>query len=297
MRVTKSSVAVGCIGLAATCLAASVAQSGQPKSSQGASPTVLENRRSAWLHGVYLKDASGYRFAHEDDRSRSFVLQHKPIMRWTSGGDFQGELYVWVDQGRAAVVGCIFSSPLNVNTRRVMHEFHSLETQPIVAEEQGETGWQPTEAGVVFQAVPDAGVPAARKPLRLAQMRELALRFSSHMMRNNTKHDLRLLPQPLYRYEIKSETSQVVDGAVFAYVWTEGTDPEVLLVLEARRERGEVRWQYALARFTNRVAWVNYQDREVWRVAVPTAGNFDGITSRRYGTFSVKSVTVPADAR
>ena len=50
--------------------------------------------------------------------------------------------------------------------------------------------------------------------------------------------ELRLLPQPLYRYEPNDGDSPMVDGAVFGYVWTIGTDPEVLLVVEARRAGG-----------------------------------------------------------
>jgi hypothetical protein len=44
--------------------------------------------------------------------------------------------------------------------------------------------------------------------------------------------ELRLLPKPLYRYASRSQ--KVLDGALFAYVWTRGTDPEWLLLLEAR---------------------------------------------------------------
>ena len=109
--------------------------------------------------------------------------------------------------------------------------------------------------------------------------------------------ELRLLPQPLYRYELTDKDSPVVDGAVFVYVWTMGTDPEVLLVIEARRTESGVRWHFAPASFTNREAWVNDQDREVWRVGVPTAGNFDGATSKRYGVLGVKTVPSPKAAR
>jgi hypothetical protein len=108
---------------------------------------------------------------------------------------------------------------------------------------------------------------------------------------------MRLLTQPNYRYEITDETSTVVDGAVFAYVWSAGTDPEVLLVIEARRTDQGVRWHYAPARFTNREAWLKYQDREVWRAEPATVGIFDGVTSKRYGAFSVKTITRPAEEK
>ena len=193
-------------------------------------------------------------------------------MRLDERGRLPGRAVRLDGQGTCRGRGLHLLEPDRRNARRVMHEFHSLETQPIVSRGQAGAGWQPREAGVTFQPVPDAGVPAGSRPLRLAQMRELARRFSAHMMRNETKHDLRLLPQPLYRYEIKNGTSPTFDGAVFAYVWTAGTDPEVLLVLEARGEGSERRWQYAPARFTNRLAWVEYQDREVWPSKFPQVG-------------------------
>jgi hypothetical protein len=45
--------------------------------------------------------------------------------------------------------------------------------------------------------------------------------------------ELRLLPHPLYRYE--STDPDVVDGALFAFVTSAGTDPEALLAIEARK--------------------------------------------------------------
>src|SRR5689334_13797406 len=72
----------------------------------------------------------------------------------------------------------------------------------------------------------------------------LARRFTSQVDRRNHRSEMRLLPQPHYRYEIKDEGSPVVDGAVFAFVWTVGTDPEMLVVIEARRTDQRIRWYY-----------------------------------------------------
>jgi len=73
---------------------------------------------------------------------------------------------------------------------------------------------------------------------------------------------LRLLPAPLYRYPAAADG--VVDGALFTLVSTEGTDPEVWLLLEARKEGGNPRWEYACARFSNRNLYVQHKDKEVW---------------------------------
>jgi hypothetical protein len=256
-----------------------------------------DTKKSAWLHEVYVREASAYEFYLDTGKRQKLELRREPVMRWTSDADYHGEVYVWTHQGRAAIVGCIFSGPQGDSARRIMHEFHSLVPQPLVAGARGGSGWQPQEAGITLQPISDAPEPADNEARRLTQMRELARRFSAHMAASDSKWELRLLPQPIYRYERTDKDSSVVDGAVFTFVWTIGTDPEVLLVIEARRTDSGVQWHYAPARFTNREAWVKYQDREIWRVDAATVGIFDGVTSKRYGAFSVKTVPNPQEAR
>jgi hypothetical protein len=72
------------------------------------------------------------------------------------------------------------------------------------------------------------------------------------------------LPQPLFRYG--DDGKEVVDGALFAYVWTTGTDPEFLLLLECRNTPQGMQWQFAPMRFTLRPLRLEHQGKEVWRV-------------------------------
>ena len=55
-----------------------------------------------------------------------------------------------------------------------------------------------------------------------------------------------------------------MDGAIFAFA--RATDPDVLLLLEARaRKAGEdLQWHYALARMHCGALAMSYQEREVW---------------------------------
>ena len=71
------------------------------------------------------------------------------------------------------------------------------------------------------------------------------------------------MPQPLYRFEKTS--SDLLDGALFSLV--NGTDPEVLLLIEARRTANGFQWQYALARLSTRELQVTYDGQKVWSVA------------------------------
>jgi hypothetical protein len=253
-------------------------------------------KRSAWLHEVYLSEASGYEFSLDDRGRERLELRREPVMRWTSEGDYHGEVYVWTSRGAAAVVGCIFSGPQGAGSRQIMHEFHSLWPGPLVSVGRHGSGWQPREAGVTPEPIPDAPEPAGSKALRLAQMRDLAGKYTAQVDRQGGMSEMRLLTQPIFRYEVAGG-GPVVDGAVFAFVWTAGTDPEVLLVIEARREGGGPRWLSAPARFTNREARVQYRRREVWRADAAAVGIFDGVTDRRYGAFSVKTVQEPTEPR
>jgi hypothetical protein len=288
----KLPIAVTCIWIAPYGIGGHVAPSEQPELPAAGA----EAGKTAWLHEVYLREASEYEFFLDLEKKEKLELRREPVMRYT--GDFDhshGEVYVWTYQGRAELLGCIFSQPVGDRQRRIMHEFHSLALRPLVAGRPGGSGWLAQEPGIKFEAIPGAPAPAASEARRLTQMRALARRFGAHIARQDAQSDeLRLLPQPLYRYEPAGEDSPVVDGAVFAYVWTVSTDPEVVLVLEARRDGSEVRWEFAFARSTSRGAWTTYQKREVWRVAA-TKYNSPGMKSDHYGLFLVKRIPTPVE--
>jgi hypothetical protein len=94
-------------------------------------------------------------------------------------------------------------------------------------------------------------------------MRRLAQEFNGHESdRDGKRWDLRLLPAPLYRYP--EAKSGVVDGAIFALISEAGTDPEVLLLIEAREEGGKTRWEYACGRFSDRSLYVQRKEKEIW---------------------------------
>ena len=254
-----------------------------------------KGKQTAWLHDAYLRDASEYKFFLDEQRRQELELRREPVMRWTSDADYNGEVYVWTHQGAAAIVGCIFSGPQGKTARHIMHEFHSLVPGPLYAGEQGGSRWLSQEPGIQLEPVPDGPEVATSPARRLVQMRDLSRRFTAQVLRENSKWEMRLLTQPIYRYEISDEKSPIVDGAVFSFLWTAGTDPEVLLILEARRTDKGVRWHYAPARFTNCEAWLKHRGKEVWRADPATVGIFDGVTTKRYGAFQIKTITYAGD--
>ena len=61
---------------------------------------------------------------------------------------------------------------------------------------------------------------------------------------------------------VDSSDPAVTDGALFAFA--DGTDPEVLLLLEARRGEGGDQWCFATARLNQLHVEVFQQERKVW---------------------------------
>jgi hypothetical protein len=176
----------------------------------------------------------------------------------------QGVIFLWLREGRPAAIGCIFSQKDDkLPGRRLLHELHALDRDKLlVSRTNAINEWKP-QAGLARKELPGAGQPAATRGARLGQMRRLVRDFTGHETDDEgNRYDLRLLPAPLYRYP--EAGSGVVDGALFSLISTEGTDPEVWLLIEAREVDGKLRWEFACCRFSNRNLYVQHKDKDVW---------------------------------
>ena len=96
-------------------------------------------------------------------------------------------------------------------------------------------------------------------------MKRMARDFTATKVeRDGGRQEMRLLPQPIYRYA--AEKNGVLDGAIFVMV--QGTDPEVFLLLEARGKADEARWMFAPARMNSTGFEVRYRDKPAWSVEI-----------------------------
>src|SRR5262245_21783963 len=204
---------------------------------------------------IYVKEAEAYSLAVESAPKKPLELKKEPVFEWTNpirDGVQQGVIFLWVRDGRPAAVGCIFSQPhWQAPGRKVLHELHALDPEKLLVIRDAQNQWKP-EAGLARKELSDAPAPAATAAARLIQMKKLAQEFTGHEIDGQEKRrlDLRLLPTQLYRYP--AAKTGVVDGALFALVSEAGTDPEVLLLLETREEKGKLSWEYVCARFSDR---------------------------------------------
>src|SRR5688572_10584126 len=206
-----------------------------------------ESKESEAFHEMALAAAKGYEIDLATEPATRLKLKEEPVLRWTNPvqSNGAGEVYVWTDRGRPEALVSIYRF-VDANGRPGLHhEFHSLAVTRLNARGAIGRTWSPEQAGIQFQRVPDAAEPASSSAARRRQMRDIAEGFQADKTeRQGDKRTLRILTQPLYRYE--SARDDMLDGAMFAFV--EGTDPEVLLLVEARQTGLRHEWQYALAR-------------------------------------------------
>ena len=120
-----------------------------------------------------------------------------------------------------------------------------------------------TGPGLEWKPIPNAPAPADTPSERDRQTRRLAERFSAdEVTRKNVRSHLRLLTTPLHRYDT-SESPVSRGGALFAFC--QQTDPQLLLLIEARKSGEGYRWEYAVAGFSNMDLYLRLDGREVWR--------------------------------
>ncbi|WP_068141182.1 hypothetical protein [Roseimaritima ulvae] len=201
-----------------------------------------------------------------DEGEQPLQLVKTPLFRFATEGTVFGSVFVWHDADqRLALVGTIGSLPIR-GTDMQFVELHLLKAAPI--EPLTFPGfptkrWQPDVKGLQPAPLPNAPPVAANARLRLTQMRSLARQFDAAMIHDGQTNNLRLLPQPLYRY---NDPTQQRDGALFAYVWDNGTDPELLLRIETIEEDGRTTWHYQPIRFTWRQLKLEHRGEQVWQI-------------------------------
>lgn len=205
------------------------------------------------------------------------LLLNQPLRFYTNPvrtTDQHGAIFLWTDEGRPAVIGSIWSA-LNrqdASIRFVTHEWLSLSVDPAVTATRNEKRlWTSGEPGIVWESFKDASPPAASRPQRLVQMREIARRYAVSIQIDG-ESDLRLMSQPLYRYP--GPVAGALDGAIFDFAMT--TDPELLMLVEANEANGKTSWQVAFARFGNKGMTVKEGDRVVWSCEAGQPGFSNG---------------------
>lgn len=170
-----------------------------------------------------------------------------------------GTLWAWPRKGRPAAM---LTLSLLGGSQRWLFEFVSFTSDPVGAKFGVSREWACRRPGWDPRSFTEGPHPGNSPRERLRQMRALARRFRAFgTLPPETREEQRLLPQPVLRYS-DADAGQL-DGAIFLFC--HGTNPEVLLVIEAHQESGqEAVWQYALARNTIAELAVDLDGKQVW---------------------------------
>lgn len=247
---------------------------------------------SEQLLALHLQDAASYSIYRDAARTEPLELRREPIYRWsnpTRVGGQDGDVFLWTYHGRPEVVASIFSHPHQKTLRTMCHELHSLSEAVLVVDRESSNRWQPKAAGVDLKPIPDAPTPGATPAARLVQIRALARDFSGRSLSDQKQSwPLRILPRPLYRYE--GTDPAVLDGAVFALISSAGTDPEIILLIEARQAPEGARWSYGAARFSDMSLWLDYKGREVWNAIRGPQNTFNHDAPHRFRFYQDRHV-------
>jgi len=213
-----------------------------------------------------LKLLEGYRVQSIPENPATDVrLVRRPLLTFgdAARNNEGGTLWVWMAAERPVA---FVENYLPVGDNSNWVQALTLSSPTLIEMEiQDLQHWKPTRPQRVMHHCPDDLRTVAATPgQRLRQMKEISRRFQAHEYwdPDNSRFELRLLVQPILRYG--AESTQTVDAAVF--VFAHGTNPEVLLHIEASREADATVWKYGLIRLGSAEMHVACDEREVWTV-------------------------------
>jgi hypothetical protein len=258
-------------------LAATVSLAQGPAGEKSAE--AAKEAKGKWA-ALFRRQAEDYVLTGGADARAKAQMLSEPILRWWQPvrGTDDGAVFLWVRDGLPEAAGSVFTIKDVEGDRALVHEFHSLSRFPVEAQWRGGLAWDCRGPGLEPKPIPDAPAPLDSPQGRSRQLQDLAREFSANSVdRKGSPWELRLLSKPIYRYE--SKAPEVLDGAIFAFV--QGTDPEILLLIEAAREGTKPRWRYALASFTDLELHARHRGREVW--STPLAIQLEGRSGPHLG--------------
>jgi hypothetical protein len=274
---TRGSLLLGLLAALAVALERSGLRADDPplkKEGKGAEIAPPTEKELADKRMVFMKTALARYTVRVGDRKEAGKVGD-PCLRWTNpiGTAPDGVVAVYAyNGGRPDAIAQFFKN----GRGQWVNEFTIIPESDVTLMRGDREFWKPTEFVCKFKDLSGAPVPAGKPALRLPQMRALAADFSvvDYFGANQTKQELRLLPQPVYRY---AEEGKIVDGACFVFAL--GTDPECCLLLEAYRDDKGSRYRYALAPMSIFKLEARYKDTSVWSIERRNAA---GPKSREY---------------
>ena len=175
----------------------------------------------------------------------------------------ESTLWLWVERKRPVALLAVELYPKANNGPSWLFEIVSLADTRIGVSRGDDWTWGAEKPGVVWMPVAGEMIPSQNPALQLTQARKILQRCAAHENAAvGGRIELRALTTPLYRYE--DEESGVIFGAIFAFA--NGTNPEVLLLVEARQSSPAkpAQWYCGFAQMTGAMVYASFDKQEVW---------------------------------
>jgi hypothetical protein len=217
--------------------------------------------------------ASLLKMAYPGDTKRAAPeLLTTPVLRCNdpTRDEMDGALWLWLEGKRPVAGLCV----LLYASGKWNYEHIALTDDAVAVTGRPGWSWQPKAAARTWSQL-DGPVPETAR-LRQTALRSLARRLEASEVRRGEAFALRLLERPIYTYADPQQG--IVDGALFALSY--GTNPEVLVQIEARADGGKRAWHVAFARMSAAEITVKLEGKELWKVEAMKA---DDPTGSYYG--------------
>jgi len=219
------------------------------------------------LHLERMRNIAGSFQVYElsGEKRRPVERADEPVLRYTDSTRKQRDSTVWMwgTQGRPTALMAVEYYPERPRDQKWLYEIASLSTSRIAVERGSDLSWTAREPGLNLRRLDGAPAPAERPAARLGQMKELFARLGAHEGAVvEGRVELRPMARPLYRYH--DDAAGVIDGAIF--VFANGTNPEVLCVIEAQSGDENTRnWHFGFVQMTGGELVVELDGKEIWR--------------------------------
>ena len=233
--------------------------------SVGASDEKLDDYRA--VRRARMKTIAERFEVHAVVEAKSVVaeLVTKPVLGYTDSTRKLDEstLWLWTERKRPVALLAVELYPEARNGPSWLFEIVSLADTKIGVSRDDDWTWGAEKPGIVWLPVAGEMIPSENPALQLTQARKILQRCAAHENAAvGGRIELRALTAPLYRYE--DEESGVIFGAIFAFA--NGTNPEVLLLVEARKSSAAkpAQWYYGFAQMTGAHVYASFDNQEVW---------------------------------
>ena len=188
-----------------------------------AEPPPDEKALAAEFRALAKREATAYTIRLEGS-DRPLTLQPEPVLKWSNPvvGTVYGEVFVWTDQGTAGGRGFDLQILLAVHPPGQRVPFAG--SRAAEGQARRDHVWTPSEPGWQWRRSPAPRTGRLRRgkaPPDALTAQEFTGRQTT---REGVDRDMRLLTQPIYRYE--NTKGDLIDGGFFAFVL--GTAPKCL---------------------------------------------------------------------